>query len=313
LQIKDPFVLRIMDSLFIAASIIGVIGGVSTIFTNVLIEQYGGVIGGTIGTSPTKVIATTAWIASGFEIFKDHSSFWISRIITSNLLATIFLYLWKQIPFFLPPRIISNQNKLLSALSFSILAWLCVALLLALAINFLRKFGIDDLWIALLEFASHVLLGAFSAKLYPIPAPKGRNCYRPLYFLFRGTFCTILLFVGVLVSPFLDPFAGSLLYSFPVAIITILVGVWRDQGETVSNGSITPLMLGSISDSVYVFLFALFLSCTTSTISAFLAYLSSVTFITIPLLVILKHQQEVLREEKIESISLKEKWKFSYN
>jgi len=72
-------------------------------------------------------------------------------------------------------------------------------------------------------------------------------------------------------------------------------------------------MLGSISDSVYVFLFALFLSCTTSTISAFLAYLSSVTFITIPLLVILKHQQEALREEKIESISLKEKWKFSYN
>ena len=247
-------------NVFLNAAIFGVLAGLATTATTVVIEKFGGIIGGVFGTFPiTLILASVGMLVNLVEQHPDpadideiHHSFEVSMFsYPIGLLATTMLVLvWQNLPKFLPVK--SSDRKALTMLAISIVFWLAVSTALVFALPHLDTV-VDRKISGAVSLGIIALTGIISTFSRYIPAPAGKKKATVWVLMARGVFAGVAIFVGVVLAKFGGPTLGGIASVFPAVFLTSMTSVWLAQGEQVAMGATNSLMLGFLSTGVYCF------------------------------------------------------------
>ena len=83
------------------------------------------------------------------------------------------------------------------------------------------------------------------------PAPRGKNKVGITILSSRGIAAAIAIGVAVWLSQQGSPLLAGIASVFPAIFLTTMVALWISQGEEVPSGAVGPMMLGSMSVSLY--------------------------------------------------------------
>ena len=162
------------------ATLSGLAAAVLAIGVTRVIEYFGGIIGGIMGTLPTTIIPASLGLwaqTNGGESF-NHSLY---AVPAGMCLNALFLYLWRVLPPYLKTRALTTQLLFMSLISLSMWAagaytWVYFA---ADSSDVYR-----DGFIALVLI---IFIGLYATWL-PYPAPKGQRSVGLFSLIFRGAF-----------------------------------------------------------------------------------------------------------------------------
>lgn len=249
--------------LWLTAILSAIFAGVTAIVVTRLIEKLGGVVGGILGTTPTTVIPASIglYYSTSSETSVDRAAFSkaMLSIPAGLLLNALFLYSWKKFPACIPARL-SFDQRLAAMVSSSLLLWFSLAVLLvtllqsiAASVQVMTAIGITGMSIQL-------VLGV--AITWHLPAaPAGSKPVSPLVLLARSIVAGLSIGTAVALGS-ISTFASGVASCFPAIFLTSMVAVWISQGEAVQGGAVGPMVLGSLSVSVFAILAAVLFPAT---------------------------------------------------
>lgn len=277
-------------------------GGVATLVTWA-VENFGGLLGGVLGTLPTTIIPATLGIAISVNAGRggDHSDankelMQAGFAVPLSMLAdVVFLLQWRIWPDRLGGGGVSFSCKLASMIAVSMGIWLLAGGC---------AFGVSELG-ATMGVGGTVAVGtiglviALGLGIWTTwdhhPAPKGANRVSWAVMLARGVFAGLAIFVSVLAGRTSSVLAG-ILAAFPAIFLTTMVAVWLAQGEAVTTGAVGPMMLGSSSVSVYAMLYSMLVGTAGKWGSMVLCWPLSVLVTSVPIVLYLRWREEVYEE-----------------
>lgn len=252
--------------------------GLVAILATVAIEKLGGRRGGVVGTLPTTIVPAAAgfWLGASTTVdFQDA----LYVVPAGMIVNALFLWSWRVIPPRLPGG--SLGARLLVMVAGSLSAWALLAFLLLRVTEGYRGAGMSmPLWgwgffLAAVGFAT-------LACLRNGPAPGGTRSVGPITLLGRGLLAASAIGLGVALATVSGPVVAGIVSIFPAIFLTAMLALWVSHGEAVPAGAVGPMMLGSTSVSAFALLAATLMPLVGPVMGAFLAWLGSVLFVTIP-------------------------------
>ena len=243
------FGLEVWQSALLAGSLSGVVAIVITR----LIEHFGGIVGGVLGTVPTTVVL----LAFGFATTLTDDEFRHSLFLVpmGMLINTFFLLVWR----FLPPllrRLKLSFGALVAALmAASSIVWCILASGSFLLNDRILHRDVDAVLVAgVVSLVLVVAIGVF-ISLKHVDAPRGSKPVTWTMLLLRGFFAfgaiTGTIFLGTFNSTL-----GGIFATLPVLFMTTMVSLWVAQGSGVPTGATGPMVLGGLATPVYALAFA---------------------------------------------------------
>ena len=219
-----------------------ILAGLVAIAVTIAIEKYGGVIGGALGTVPTTIVPAAAfiWIADSSQSSFNSS---MGMVPVGMLLNSFFLWLWRFTPSKVPNW--SFGIRLTGITVVNLCFWFAGAV-------FAVKLFSDSNPIIVGSCTLGVgLIFGWWATLDFVPAPKGKNKVGVFTLALRGIAAATAIGVAVWLSQQGSPLLAGIASVFPAIFLTSMVALWLSQGEEVPSGAIGPMMLGSMSVSLY--------------------------------------------------------------
>jgi len=234
----------------------GISGGFATVLVSATVESFGGIVGGIIGSIPTTIVASLVGIYFTSTL---PELLVIIRIVPLGMLLTLIpLIMWRFLPARLPYYFSSNQRVSLMV-TISLILWLILAFITSHFLTvpiLMSRFFLIISYTSLGFYVLIVSLFAFLPKL-----SSGRIGEQPIHLLhhiIRFILGLLTTVVGILFSSW-NGEIGGLALAFPAVGLTSLCSIWVTQGEAVSTSAVSPLLLGSTTNSLFAILFELFL------------------------------------------------------
>jgi len=254
-----------------------------------IVEKFGGMIGGALGASPTTIIPISIGMylqsPSSFE-FKMG----LFTVAVGMLMNSGFLFIWKMVPNYIPQRYSSNQS-LLMVLVISLGSWFIVALGAASFIQFVILKLESSLYIMLgftiLCIVLHVVVGLSVVLFTHHTFPKVKNTPTRSVIFLRGLFTVLVSFIAIMLSSYSGVVSG-MASIFPAIFSTTMVSLWLTHGPELVQGTACAMMFGGVSVSVYALLFATLVPLVTVIPAVIASYIAAVLTITIPSVKILR-------------------------
>jgi len=272
------------------ATLSGIFAGIVAIGVTVLIERFGGVIGGVLGSSPTTIIPASI----GFALSTKNRADLLDAMFTipiGMLVNSGFLYIWKKVPPYLSPKF-GKKTKLLMMIIISLIGW-ALSVGAVTVIEVIIRYRVRNSMVVLgsIAFFFQLIFGIVIALLRPVPAPKGSNKVGIITLISRGSLASIAIFISVNLSS-TNGIAAGFATTFPAIFLTTMASVYWSQGEAVTIGATGPMILGGLSVSVYSIMFVMLEPILKTPSSAFVSYLVAISTCSLPVVYLLKCRQQ---------------------
>jgi hypothetical protein len=247
--------------------------GLVAIFATVAIEKYGGVIGGIFGTVPTTIVPAAAfiWLADPTQSSFESS---MGMVPVGMLLNSFFLWSWR-----FTPNIIPDWNlpiRLTAITTINITFWFIGAIIV---VNLFSE--IDPILVGCFALGIGLIFGRWATRGFH-PAPRGVNRVGLTSLASRGIAAAIAIGIAVWLSQQGSPLLAGIASVFPAIFLTTMVSLWLSQGEEVPSGAVGPMMLGSMSVSLYALATTRFIPLYGILSGSILSWAVSLLFISIP-------------------------------
>ena len=220
--------------------------GLVAIVVTILIERYGGVVGGALGTIPTTIVPAVAGmaVAQGDSELLDS----LSVVPAGMLINAIFLSVWIYLP--QVTASMSSERSLAITTVTALLAWALFGMATILCIGELSDYGAGPRTIGMIGIALTATFGMILGWS-PGESPKGsREVSKPVL-LARGLMAATAIGASVWVAGLGYPLLAGLASVFPAIFLTSMVSLWISQGPSVPRGAAAPMLLGGGSVGVY--------------------------------------------------------------
>ena len=253
--------------------------GLVAILATVAIEKYGGVIGGIFGTVPTTIVPAAAfiWIADSSQSSFESS---MGMVPVGMLLNSFFLWLWRVIPTIIPEWSFSIRLTVITLINLSF--WFIGAIISVILFSDLNPMLVGGIFLII-----GLLFGRWATRRYH-PAPRGKNKVGIIILSSRGLAAAIAIGVAVWLSQQGSPLLAGIASVFPAIFLTTMVALWISQGEEVPSGAVGPMMLGSMSVSLYALVATVLIPSFGIILGSIFSWLVSLVFISIPVAFTLK-------------------------
>lgn len=218
--------------------------GIVAILVTLVIEKFGGLVGGVLGTIPSTIIPA----AAGVYLIDGQSGLLSSMSIVplAMLVNGLFLGVW-----IILPKYISNyKNPLIITTIVSILTWAFFAFIALNIASFSQASDISSPMLGLVGLFCLALVAIFF-NIKTRPSPKGDNKVPVLILSIRGVAAAIAIGTALVLAQIGQPLIAGLASAFPAIFLTSMVALWISQGITVPQGAAAPMMLGGASVAVY--------------------------------------------------------------
>jgi len=181
----------------------------------------------------------------------------ILRIVPLGMLLTLIpLILWR----FLPPRIpfdFTSRQKVTFMMTVSLLLWLILAFITS---YYLEESMIITDTFEIVSYSSICFYFIIAALFAFIPdlfiGRVGEEPIHLIHHIIRFSLGAATTVLGILLSSW-NGDIGALALSFPAVVYTSLCTLWVLQGEAVSTSAVSPLLLGSTTNSLFAILFGI--------------------------------------------------------
>jgi hypothetical protein len=252
--------------------------GIVAIIVTVLVEKYGGAIGGILGTIPTTIVPASIgmYLASNIVDFRTS----MAVVPSGMLINAIFLTNWKIIPTYFKVTK-SKYTTLIIIIVISLFIWLLCSILALNLINFVTKKGLSSYGIALLGFFAVVILGLIFCWNIGL-TPSSNNHVNKYALMSRGLMAAFAIGAAVWISDLGYPLIAGIASVFPAIFLTSMVTLWISQGPSVPMGAVGPMMLGGSSVALYSIIAMWSLPYYGLIIGSILAWVSSVLLCSLP-------------------------------
>ena len=212
----------------------------------VLIERYGGVVGGALGTVPTTIVPAVAGMAAAQDGADLMDS--LSVVPAGMLINAIFLSVWIYLPS--RTREMSAGRSLAVTTVTALIVWALFGMMAILCIGKASGSGMGARAIATLGVALTAIFGTYLGWS-PGESPRGsRDVSKPVL-LARGVMAASAIGFSVWVAGLGYPLIAGLASVFPAIFLTSMVALWISQGPSVPRGAAAPMLLGGGSVGVY--------------------------------------------------------------
>ena len=221
--------------------------GFVAIAVTLLIEKYGGAIGGILGTIPTTIVPA----AAGMALATNDTDLNISLAIVpaGMLINGLFLVNWKILPTYF-----NDTEKMYTTLFIVIVISLSIWSLSGLVILRIIEFGYDSslssFEIGLLGQSLVVILGV-GMSWHIDSTPRGKNKVNNYVLFSRGIMAAFAIGLAVWISSLGYSLLAGLASVFPAIFLTSMVALWISQGPSVPMGAAGPMILGGGSVGIY--------------------------------------------------------------
>ncbi len=276
--------------IMIEVALPALIAGAVAILATLVVERFGGVIGGILSSVPSTIVPAAIGIYAR-NTHPDDFRRTMAFIPVGILLNAGYLVLWRVIPAQVARR--THSHLLAWTVTLALGAWIIVASLIMLLHDAFRPSVHQSVTIGITAFAAGIALG-FAANRKPHPAPRGHNRVSTMVLITRGVVASIAIATAMLLSRAGLPVASGLATVFPVIFTTIMVATWLAQGAHVTTGAVGPMTLGTLSVSAYALLASLLFPLMPLWIAALLCWVIAVLTVSIPAFLFLRHRRQRL-------------------
>ena len=220
--------------------------GLVAIVVTVLIERFGGVVGGALGTVPTTIVPAVAGMAAaqGEQELMDS----LSVVPAGMLINAIFLSVWIYLP--RATASLGSERSLAVTTATALLAWAMFGMVTILCIGELSEYGTGPRTIGMIGIALTAVFGIVLGWK-PYESPKGSREVSKSILLARGLMAATAIGSSVWVAGLGYPLLAGLASVFPAIFLTSMVSLWISQGPSVPRGAAAPMLLGGGSVGVY--------------------------------------------------------------
>ncbi len=220
--------------------------GLVAIVVTVLIERFGGVVGGALGTVPTTIVPAVAGMAAaqGEQELMDS----LSVVPAGMLINAIFLSVWIYLP--RATASLGSERSLAVTTATALLAWAMFGMVTILCIGELSEYGTGPRTIGMIGIALTAVFGIVLGWK-PYESPKGGREVSKSILLARGLMAATAIGASVWVAGLGYPLLAGLASVFPAIFLTSMVSLWISQGPSVPRGAAAPMLLGGGSVGVY--------------------------------------------------------------
>ena len=221
-----------------------VLSAVVAIGVTLVIERWGGRIGGVVGPIPTTIVSA----GIGLALASDAEALAASLAVVpyGMLINGCFLLVYVLVP----PRLSHQGGSALALTTTSALAvWGAFGALMLLAFDPLLL-RVEPMHVALIGTIALGVMGLLVAR-GPRPAPTGHRSPGTMEIMARGFAAATAIGLAVYLSSLGMPLLAGLSSVFPAIFLTTMVGLWLSQGPDVPLGAAGPMLLGSTSVAVY--------------------------------------------------------------
>ena len=220
--------------------------GLVAIVVTVLIERFGGVVGGALGTVPTTIVPAVAGMAAaqGEQELMDS----LSVVPAGMLINAIFLSIWIYLP--RATASLGSERSLAVTTATALLAWAMFGMVTILCIGELSEYGTGPRTIGMIGIALTAVFGIVLGWK-PYESPKGSREVSKSILLARGLMAATAIGASVWVAGLGYPLLAGLASVFPAIFLTSMVSLWISQGPSVPRGAAAPMLLGGGSVGVY--------------------------------------------------------------
>ena len=220
--------------------------GLVAIVVTVLIERFGGVVGGALGTVPTTIVPAVAGMAAaqGEQELMDS----LSVVPAGMLVNAIFLSVWIYLP--RATASLGSERSLAVTTATALLAWAMFGMVTILCIGELSEYGTGPRTIGMIGIALTAVFGIVLGWK-PYESPKGSREVSKSILLARGLMAATAIGASVWVAGLGYPLLAGLASVFPAIFLTSMVSLWISQGPSVPMGAAAPMLLGGGSVGVY--------------------------------------------------------------
>uniref|UniRef100_A0A6B2LB01 Uncharacterized protein n=1 Tax=Arcella intermedia TaxID=1963864 RepID=A0A6B2LB01_9EUKA len=216
--------------------------------TPVLIERFGGDLGGILGSSPTAIIA--AVVGLYLELEGDESGLVgaIFNIPVGVAATSLFVYVWRILIPFLPLSW-SRIKSLFLLLFVSFSVWVVFACSLIFGQKALEaRYPTQSIpiWFGLTTYCIHFLVAltiVFCEQ--PAPPPQRKPLSPPLILL-RGALSSLVIFTAIMLV-LVDKGLAGVTTVFPAIFCSTMISLWLTQDRNVLTGVAGPMVLGVLS------------------------------------------------------------------
>jgi len=212
----------------------------------VMIERYGGVVGGALGTVPTTIVPAVAGMAAAQDGADLMDS--LSVVPAGMLINAIFLSVWIYLPS--RTREMSAGRSLAVTTVTALIVWALFGMMAILCIGKASESGMGARAIAALGVALTAIFGTYLGWS-PGESPRGSRDVSKQVLLARGVMAASAIGFSVWVAGLGYPLIAGLASVFPAIFLTSMVALWISQGPSVPRGAAAPMLLGGGSVGVY--------------------------------------------------------------
>ena len=220
--------------------------GLVAIMVTVMIERYGGVVGGALGTVPTTIVPAVAGMAAAQDGADLMDS--LSVVPAGMLINAIFLSVWIYLPS--RTREMSAGRSLAVTTVTALIVWALFGMMAILCIGKASESGMGARAIAALGVALTAIFGTYLGWS-PGESPRGSRDVSKQVLLARGVMAASAIGFSVWVAGLGYPLIAGLASVFPAIFLTSMVALWISQGPSVPRGAAAPMLLGGGSVGVY--------------------------------------------------------------
>ncbi len=264
--------------------------GFVAIAVTLLIERYGGAIGGILGTIPTTIVPA----AAGMALATNDTDLNISLAIVpaGMLINGLFLVNWKILPtYFNDTEKIYTTLFTITIISLSI--WSLSGLVILRIIELGYDSSLSSFEIGLLGQSLLVILGVGMSWRID-STPRGKNKVNKYVLFSRGIMAAFAIGVAVWISSLGYSLLAGLASVFPAIFLTSMVALWISQGPSVPMGAAGPMILGGASVGVYAIIAMWSLPNFGIFLGSLIAWFLAVILWSVPCFQFVKWRQSIL-------------------
>jgi hypothetical protein len=268
--------------------------GLVAIVVTVLIERFGGVVGGALGTVPTTIVPAVAGMAAaqGEQELMDS----LSVVPAGMLINAIFLSVWIYLP--RATASLGSERSLAVTTATALLAWAMFSMVTILCIGELSEYGTGPRTIGMIGIALTAVFGIVLGWK-PYESPKGSREVSKSILLARGLMAATAIGASVWVAGLGYPLLAGLASVFPAIFLTSMVSLWISQGPSVPRGAAAPMLLGGGSVGVYSLVAMYSLEAHGIILGSIMSWVTAVAVWSMPSYIYLRWRTGVGAREKL--------------
>ena len=268
--------------------------GLVAIVVTVLIERFGGVVGGALGTVPTTIVPAVAGMAAaqGEQELMDS----LSVVPAGMLINAIFLSVWIYLP--RATASLGSERSLAVTTATALLAWAMFGMVTILCIGELSEYGTGPRTIGMIGIALTAVFGIVLGWK-PYESPKGSREVSKSILLARGLMAATAIGASVWVAGLGYPLLAGLASVFPAIFLTSMVSLWISQGPSVPRGAAAPMLLGGGSVGVYSLVAMYSLEAHGIILGSIMSWVTAVAVWSMPSYIYLRWRTGVGAREKL--------------